>query len=86
MQIVSPRYSIQGALYKVGFSSVFSNKLSIVCFSTGNIEYIGLTRSTISYDEYDHQWKLVDSINPNITAISRTSFRTLAIGKSFNGV
>ena len=55
-----------------------------VCFRTGDMEYIGLTRSTISYDKENHQWKLVDSINQNISAVTKTSFRRLAIGKSYH--
>ena len=44
------------------------------------ISYVGRERSIISYDFDDEVWVIRDVTNPEVTAVSRVSFRSLALG------
>ena len=44
------------------------------------ISYVGLERTIISYNFTESLWTMRDVTNPEVLAVSKASFRTLAIG------
>ena len=49
-------------------------------FRDGTIEYIGIKSSVIKFDFKNKIWKLTVVDNPNISAVSSSSFQTLVLG------
>ena len=46
----------------------------------GSIRYVGIKTSIIEFDLGNRYWKLTDVANPNISAITTSSFQSLALG------
>ena len=44
------------------------------------ISYVGLERTIISYNFTERIWRMRDVTNPEVLAVSKASFRSLAIG------
>ena len=46
----------------------------------GSIRYVSIKTSIIEFDLGNKYWKLTDVANPNISAITTSSFQSLALG------
>ena len=44
------------------------------------VSYVGVERTVISYNFTTNLWTMRDVVNPNVTAVSGASLRSLAIG------
>ena len=60
--------------------SFFDTSYTIKYSPDSIISYLGVERTIISYDFMENVWTMRDVTNPNVTAVSEASLRSLAIG------